>query len=275
VDFEISNMTVIPEDPLMVEEWRMIPHELFPMAKRIYSISNYGLVYNLESKRIIPTNICRRNNSYISFHIRNIDNTITSIDLHRLIALVYNYIPGCESLCINHKDGVKFHNWIWNLEWVTIKENTDHAFKHNLIALGQDRKNTVLSNEHVHILCKLIKDGYSTKEIVDMLKNYFPKCDLRRIICNIKNGHSWSHISDQYDFSNSDFAKRILTESEIHYICNLFQIHGRKLSTPEILKLLGMDYYIMDEKTKRSYNTCISAIRNKKNFKEICDLYNY
>lgn len=40
---------------------------------------------------------------------------------------------GCE---VNHKDGVKSHNHLWNLEWVTPKENQQHAVAAGLYLRG-------------------------------------------------------------------------------------------------------------------------------------------
>ena len=51
------------------------------------------------------------------------------IKAHRLVGLLFLPIePGKENeLVINHKDGNKLNNHYSNLEWVTIKENNEHA----------------------------------------------------------------------------------------------------------------------------------------------------
>lgn len=52
--------------------------------------------------------------------------------VHRLLA--NHFIPNVDDLPqVNHKDGDKLNNNLDNLEWVTHKENTVHAYKNGLI----------------------------------------------------------------------------------------------------------------------------------------------
>lgn len=52
--------------------------------------------------------------------------------LHRLLA--EHFIPNPNNLPqINHKDGNKLNCDLSNLEWVSVRENTIHAYKHGLI----------------------------------------------------------------------------------------------------------------------------------------------
>lgn len=60
------------------------------------------------------------------------ENRIQKIHkIHRLLA--EHFIPNPENKpCINHKDGNKLNNSLDNLEWVTISENTKHAYVNKL-----------------------------------------------------------------------------------------------------------------------------------------------
>jgi len=51
--------------------------------------------------------------------------------VHRLLA--QTFIPNPENKrCVNHKDGNKKYNRLFNLEWVTHQENSDHAITNGL-----------------------------------------------------------------------------------------------------------------------------------------------
>lgn len=51
----------------------------------------------------------------------------------RLIAMTFIRIPNSEDT-VNHIDGNRFNNHVENLEWVTLKENIQHAFRTGLMS---------------------------------------------------------------------------------------------------------------------------------------------
>ena len=64
--------------------------------------------------------------------------------------------PGYE---VNHKDGVKIHNWLDNLEYVTSSQNRKHAVDHGLFNVVGSSNPQAKINESTAVA---IRVAYST-----------------------------------------------------------------------------------------------------------------
>jgi hypothetical protein len=72
-----------------------------------------------------------RNNGYLEIDLC-IDNKHKYVMVHRLVAIAF--IDNIDNKpCINHKNGIKIDNRVYNLEWCTYRENTIHAYETGLI----------------------------------------------------------------------------------------------------------------------------------------------
>ena len=114
----------------------------------LYMVSSFGKVMS------VPVNQIRRGSSYkkpgmevlhhdngrgyrsISLYKDGVQHQTT---VHRLVAQAF--IPNPKNLPqINHKDGDKSNNNVYNLEWVTAKENMAHAVDELGLDLAYDRR---------------------------------------------------------------------------------------------------------------------------------------
>jgi predicted XRE-type DNA-binding protein len=67
---------------------------------------------------------------------------------------------------VNHIDGVKANNRVENLEWVTAKENTEHAFRIGLIKSGEEANHAKITDVQVDEIRQLLKQNeYSQEQI--------------------------------------------------------------------------------------------------------------
>lgn len=99
-----------------------------------YAVSNFGNVMNVNTKKILSP-ILRE---YLEVTLHNVSNKRgkngyrKSYRIHRLVAR-YFVDNKFNKPYVNHIDGNKHNNNSYNLEWVTAKENTSHAYESGLI----------------------------------------------------------------------------------------------------------------------------------------------
>ena len=119
-----------------------------------YLITLDGRVFSLKTMRFLK-NITRPN-GYVYVKIGN-----KTYMAHRLVALTY--IPNPENKPqVNHIDGIKTNNKLFNLEWNTQSENIKHSFDIGL------RKISDALRESGRVVAEKFgsKNGYVFKKIV-------------------------------------------------------------------------------------------------------------
>jgi hypothetical protein len=139
------------------------------------------------------------------YHIVSLSNGHGSISknfyIHILVATYFIDNPSNKSE-VNHKDGDKSNNGVDNLEWVTHKENMDHAFDNGLsiwvskksyrVLRGSEVSGAKLTESQVMEIYKLIlTKQYSDAEIA---KKY--NLISRESIRNIRRKKTWRHVTD-------------------------------------------------------------------------------
>lgn len=121
-----------------------IDFKFIPGYENCYLINEKGDIKGIHfhgKERILKSHLSRR--GYLRVKLQK-DGEKLSTGIHRLVALTF--IPNPENKPeVNHKDGNKLNNHVFNLEWVTTKENVCHAWKTGLIT--QERVSAVWTKE--------------------------------------------------------------------------------------------------------------------------------
>lgn len=242
-----------------------------------YMISTWGRIYDTHTGVYYPTDKLNID-FYPKINIKFIDGTSKSINIHSIVAKKFRPLTMYPNATdVDHLDGVKYHNWVWNLEKVPHKENLIRAVNNNLYKVNEQHQNALYTNEQIHMVCKLISEGYSPAQIRDMLSDKVPNLELHTID-DIKVKRIWKKISDQYDFSNM-YRKSIINESmdteTVEKICYGLQELGVKTHPRDIVSFIGIDWNSLPEIQKRRFENVVRKLRRRIIFKDINIKYNY
>ena len=124
-------------------EWRPIRG-----YENLYAVSNYGEVFSFQTHKVLKA--IKQSRGYLRVVLHK-NGEQSSAYIHRLTASAFldnsNNLPE-----VNHIDGNKCNNYVGNLEWVTSRENYDHAIQHELYQRGEDRPLSKLTVDDVRYI---------------------------------------------------------------------------------------------------------------------------
>lgn len=161
----------------------------------LYRVNSEGEVYSKRSGRIIKQGVSHKGYCVVSTKIGGRAGVCKMLRVHRMVA--ETFIPNLENKpFVNHIDGVKTNNSVGNLEWVTAKENTTHAIKHNLLdplkISNLAISNRRLTDDQVRFIRLNATLDYperkSIRELAEMFKISHPT------ICRIANMKNYTYV---------------------------------------------------------------------------------
>ena len=232
-----------------------------------YYISNYGRIYSVRYNRLIKQFLDSGGYYRVRITLPNGKTCFTGV--HKLTLMSFHPIVENDIYVPNHIDGDKTHNFVGNLEWATMSENTRHALDTGLADCKcENNSRSVLTNDQVHYICSLMEQGDTNSEILDELGyEYGPERNrIAAIIRLIRRGQTYLDISKQYDIPGLngrvtyplEFAKKV---------CDVLMDDSRDYDIEEICDILNIP--LQDRKMFNNYvddlikgNTATSITRN-------------
>jgi DNA-binding CsgD family transcriptional regulator len=219
-----------------------------------YMISNYGRIFDRLKGDFMNPVINRPVTGYykVKFSYYKSYNEIAAKDvyIHRAVLLMFNYIPGAEysesELQVNHLNGNHADNRICNLEWVTQAENNNHAIMTGLRDVQLIDHNLTITDprQPIRVICSLLQDGFSNKEISERLGISL------YTVNDIRQGKIYRSFSKEYNIPKISRSK--MQDEIVIKICELLE-HGYRPA--EIAKMLGVKrQMVSDIKCKHNYS---------------------
>lgn len=229
-----------------------------------YYINIYGDIYSTVSNKFLKKTF---NGEYFVVSLSLQKNISKTFLIHRLIMMTYCYINNCNNLHVNHLDGNKYNDCIYNLEWTTNSGNHEHAMENNLFCYGENVKQSILNEKQVHEICNLLANKKYTS-ITEIAHKYECSC---ATIGDIARGIAWKNISMQY---NLDYDQRErFTDNQVHQICLIFANNkGKSFQYIYYLTIYFMGFPDNSKIRKRIYKL---YNRDPNNYLYITSQYDY
>ena len=183
----------------MSEVWKDIPD-----YEGSYQVSDIGRVRSVdrvitfknggkrkhEGKVLKP---CVNSSGYEQLGLYN-DTGRNNKTIHRLVLETFKPHVNMVDLQVNHIDGNKLNNHLTNLEWVTGRDNTLHAYDLGLInRKGERNPSAILSNADVLEILQRLDNGELQRDVgIDYGVD-------RTTISKINRGIRWRSVKEKYE----------------------------------------------------------------------------
>ena len=138
-----------------------------------YRITENGIVINIKTNKNVKQQIDK--DGYLRVCLYN-KNLRTKQFVHRLVATAF--IPNPQSLPqVNHIDGNKKNNDVFNLEWVSVKQNVQHSYRTGLkigkgaCHKGEFNTRSILKETDVKEILNRKNLGQNIKNVYEDYKN--------------------------------------------------------------------------------------------------------
>lgn len=160
-----------------------------------YFINEFGdAIVNSKTKRLIKCHL--NSKGYPSFRMPAIKYCRP---VHKIIADLWH---GKSKLQVNHKDGDKLNNAFFNFDFMTCKENINHAIKLGLRKKDINLKSgAILTDIQVAIIKSKLFKGYSNEDLAKTFGVH------HSTISKIRTGKNWSHVIADESAENLIFAR--------------------------------------------------------------------
>ncbi|MEA4805100.1 hypothetical protein [Acetobacterium wieringae] len=147
-------------ESIVTEQYKGLVYQGMDYSDKL-EVSNLGNIRNSKNHRIYKTHLNKATGYYgacISLGSRDRKKLFKT---HKAVA--ETFVANPENLpVINHKDGIKTHNYVSNLEWCSTSYNNQHALDIGLVDLNKRRGIRSLTLEEI----KYIKKVYIPRDRV-------------------------------------------------------------------------------------------------------------
>lgn len=260
--------------------WKVVTYP--GVRPNMYAISEDGDLMNMLAGYIHTKSYDK--DGYVKYSLQSNDPHVRgkSIFAHRLVA--YEFVPNPNNYpVIDHLDGVKNHNHYTNLEWVTVKENTNRAERMGLRKVrGEDNPTAKYTEKEIRRICEMFEEGFTLKEVYrhmmgDPFASYNDNRALYKFLYALKTKTAWPDVVCDYAYSpiqereswkdpTPQTSNYVYSEETIREICVMLENKCNMLDIVE--------HFTGTRDSHSAMYDLINSIRSKKRWVHISDEYN-
>lgn len=167
-----------------------------------YSISNFGRVRRNKCTMQFPNGqilaLNPNTRGYLQINLRSVDGKNICCKVARPVLLHFAFIPNCQYYEVDHIDGNKMNNTIWNLEWVTPQENTHRAIINGQRAISchANEDSILLTDDQAY---NLYSEALYSRQDLDTIAYLAAKYGVTiRYVCDLVDGRIRPYIAGRY-----------------------------------------------------------------------------
>lgn len=144
------------------------PLNCFDIAPNNYLIYTDGRIYSLLAKRFLSP--FKNQAGYSRIGLKTINGNYKNFSIHRLVGetFIINPFPDLYN-DIDHRDGNKDKNHYSNLQWCNNNQNKHYASINGQYEHGEDRYNSVYSDDFAREICTQFQNGIP---YIEVYRNY-------------------------------------------------------------------------------------------------------
>jgi hypothetical protein len=153
--------------------------------EKLYAITSCGKVWSYKRKKFLSHRLDKDGYPRVTLHK---DGKLKTFFIHRLVAMAY--IPNPNNLPeVNHKDEIKTHDWVNNLEWCDKKYNANYGTRNKRISDSAAASDSAKKRKKIYCieLGQTFRSAYDAEKTLGVNQATISKC------CNGKRDSAGKH----------------------------------------------------------------------------------
>lgn len=229
-NLNISNIKYIIDDIVCYNLPRseiIINGEIFRQIKGYhnYYINKSGVIFSTHINRMMRY---KDNKGYRIIQLSSHETKKKKwLKIHRLVYSTWYNVDLVKDDIIHHKNNVKHHNHLDNLELTDILGNTRRAINDNI-------KSVPYSYDIVYKICEMDTNNNSVDDIIHTLNlSVDDRSIIISLLYRIKKREVYNDIYDKLGMTDNTTSRNTLSPKEVHEICDLLvntNISRRRIS---------------------------------------------